>query len=593
MKKKYAGNNSETSRQSIKKSSGNSFHSIIRDPAIFFAGTISLFLRFLSPPEVRLNSPHDDLLGVQTAKALMDGDWLGDWNNRIFIKPPGYSFFLSLSQLFTNSSIVIIHLLYILAVIFFLTSLLFISKEKSNRMRIFVRVIFIFFAFNPVLFATEFSRIYRISFYTVLVLGFIAVGIRLIGHLDSLYPESQSILKLKRNPILLTVFATGFLYAALVLVRIDSYWLLYPFLLVIAFTGTRHLFKSRNNRKVQRRLIQSYVLIFSIGLIGFVMPIGAVMLKNKQVHDVLQIENYFSGSFADAMKMWSSVEVEEEPIQSIPISNAKRTKVYEVSPNASKLAPFLDGPTMENMTNWKSFNCANTGICNEAGSWFTYELRDAAVAAASIKSEREFQDFFNQIAMDIKESCSSGALKCGLKPLGVGTLPIDQMNFKAVGESAIRAFASILDFSGADNVSRTETSSSPDLNQYWHSVINFKESPTNSSFSQWTTLGNTITLLKKMYSFATLAVFIFLFLIFLIKPKKFISSQYESSLLFVIPAFLLFIGGMGIFETVLGFPAGFSLYTIPGQTVFLVILSILIAGNLDKLKELKAHENVK
>jgi hypothetical protein len=231
MKKKHVGNKSPTSRQSIEKSSGNSFQSIIRDPAIIFAGIISLFLRFVSPPEVRLNSPHDDLLGVQIAKALMDGDWLGDWNNRLFIKPPGYSFFLSFSQLFTNSSIVIIHLLYILAVVFFLTSLLLLSEEKSNRLLTFARVTFIFFVFNPVLFATEFSRLYRISFYTVLVLCFIAVGIRLISNLDSLYPEGRSILKLKRNPILLTVFSTGFLYAALVLVRNDSYWLLYPFLL--------------------------------------------------------------------------------------------------------------------------------------------------------------------------------------------------------------------------------------------------------------------------------------------------------------------------------------------------------------------------
>ena len=592
MKKKYIGNKSLASRQTIAKSRRNSFQSIIRDPAIIFAGIVSLFLRFLSPPEVRLNSPHDDLLGVQTAKALMDGDWLGDWNNRLFIKPPGYSFFLSFSQLFTNSSIVIVHLLYILAVVFFLTSLLLLSKDESNIMRTFARVAFIFFVFNPVLFATEFSRLYRISFYTVLVLCFIAVGIRLIGNLDSLLPQGQTIPRLKRNPILLTVFATGFLYAALVLVRNDSYWLLYPFLLVMAFTFARHLFKNGGNRKVQRRLLQSYVLIFSIGLIGFVMPVGSVMLKNKQVYDVFQIENYYSGPFADAMKIWSSVEVEEEPRQSIPISNAKRTKVYEISPNASKLAPYLDGPAIENMTNWKSFNCANTGICNEAGSWFTYELRDAAVAAASIKSEREFQAFFDQISIDIKEACSSGALQCGLKPLGVGTLPIDQMNFKAVGESTVRAFASILDFSGAENVSRTETSSSPELNQYWHSVIKFKESPTNGSFSQWTTLGNTITLLKKMYSFATLAIFVLLLLIFLIQPKKFISPQYRSTLFFVIPAFLLFIGGMGIFETVLGFPAGFSLYTIPGQTVFLAILFILIASNLDKLKGLKNYENL-
>ena len=95
-----------------------------------------------------------------------------------------------------------------------------------------------------------------------------------------------------------------------------------------------------------------------------------------------------------------------------------------------------------------------------------------------------------------------------------------------------------------------------------------------------------------MYSFATLAIFVLLLLIFLIQPKKFISPQYRSTLFFVIPAFLLFIGGMGIFETVLGFPAGFSLYTIPGQTVFLAILFILIASNLDKLKGLKNYENL-
>jgi len=559
-------------------------YSLLKDPVVFFAGALSLIFRLMSPPEIRLNSPHDDLLGVQEAKAIMDGNWLGSWNNRIFIKPPGYSIFLSYSQFFTNSTIIIIHIFYILASIYFIVGLLHVESLGTRKSKIFARIAFVFLIFNPVLFATEFSRYYRISLNTVFVLTFLAVTQRFVTHLEFTFQEISKVSFSRLKPILWTGFIVGLIYSGLYLTRTDSYWLLYPFILVVIFQSLRAFIRTRKGISQIKHIAISLFLIAAVTFVGFSLPVGAVMMKNKQNYGVWQVEDYYSGPFAKAFKLWSSVEVPEEPTQSIPISHAKRAMVYGISKTASQLEPFLEGPPVKNMTDWKSFNCANTGICNEAGSWFSYELRDAAVAAASITNEKEFQSFFSQIALDIETNCSSGALKCGMKPIGVGTLPVNEIRIKAVGESAVRAIIAILDFTGADNVSRSETSSSPELNRFWHSVIKFKESPTNGPNSYWTTLGSSISLIKKIYIFLVYFLISLLLLAFVGDPKKFVTREYSPTISILVGSMILFVSGMGIFETTLGFPAGFSLYTLPGQTVFMATILTLVASKMKSVK---------
>ncbi len=49
----------------------------------------NLQLRRDIPTNAGSNSPHDDLLGVRVARNILEGNWLGNWDNLILGKPPG------------------------------------------------------------------------------------------------------------------------------------------------------------------------------------------------------------------------------------------------------------------------------------------------------------------------------------------------------------------------------------------------------------------------------------------------------------------------------------------------------------------------
>ena len=106
----------------------------------------SLTLRVLIPPNIIYNSPHDDLLGVKIAQDILNGSWLGSWDNRTLLKPPGYSYFLVLCHYLHITPHVALHILYILASLYFIYVISLILKSRFSA---FLTVcIFAFLIFN-------------------------------------------------------------------------------------------------------------------------------------------------------------------------------------------------------------------------------------------------------------------------------------------------------------------------------------------------------------------------------------------------------------------------------------------------------------
>jgi len=157
------------------------------DFLIIFIFSSSLGLRWLIPAAIAPNTPNDDYLGVMLAHNLIQGHWFGGWTPDLLSKPPAYSFFLMVAHYFPVDPTVLIHLIYLLISLLFLkfTVDFFNSPHKSKEM--FMRIGFLFLAFNPAVFAIDFSRIYRTSLDTLATFLFFTLFLKLLTLLRDIY----------------------------------------------------------------------------------------------------------------------------------------------------------------------------------------------------------------------------------------------------------------------------------------------------------------------------------------------------------------------------------------------------------------------
>jgi hypothetical protein len=90
--------------------------------------------------------------------------------------------------------------------------------------------------------------------------------------------------------------------------------------------------------------------------------------------------------------------------------------VYKISDSALLLKPFLESKE----DGWKRIACDKIKICDDAGPWVTFQMRDAAVLTGLVYSERTFQGFFQDITNDIRDACDKSIFKCKKVPTIAG-----------------------------------------------------------------------------------------------------------------------------------------------------------------------------
>jgi hypothetical protein len=270
-----------------------------------------------------------------------------------------------------------------------------------------------------------------------------------------------------------------------------------------------------------------------------------------------------------------------DPRPSVYVSEGQRKAVYQVSPSAALLAPFLEVPEG---TSWKISNCQATGICNEfGGGWFPFALRDAAVNAVGIKSESQFQGYFKKLADEIQVACKKNILTCGPGGLAPGVTNLKYMPKKQIVDQAALILYSMLEPSKYVNSIPTTYESNSDLESQWNSVVSLPNSANKSAQGTWNSLGSVITLLSSIY---TLLNYVFLISIILLIPRwKPLRTNPVLGFTFIqlLLSVIVFIGGISLLAISWGFQEGLGLYNLPGQSAFLMLglTSILIhAGTI-------------
>ena len=170
-----------------------SYHNLLFFGIYTFAVFLNLKFRANIPAHAGFYSPHDDTLGVRVAKNILDGKWLGAWDNLILAKPPGYSIYLWFAQIFPVE-IVVFNQVIVCVIAYIFSRLLYSIFLKHNKYgEVIAFFAFIYLIFNPYLFSLEMSRVYRTSAHAIFILGFLVLVFSLFNCIHRFQSDALTI----------------------------------------------------------------------------------------------------------------------------------------------------------------------------------------------------------------------------------------------------------------------------------------------------------------------------------------------------------------------------------------------------------------
>jgi len=525
----------------------------------------SMSLRFLVPQTAGGYSPHDDFLAVTQARNILDSNWLGGWDGRTLSKPAGYPIFLAMVHFTHLSPSFVIHFIYLTLILALILRCM--KVVNLQPFLVYGRIFFLILAFNPTVFGSQFSRTYRSSLTTVLILAFLLNVILFYSKIVE--PEK---LKTQRNiqkMFLLHGSFFGFIYFCLIFTRTGAIWLLYPTIAGIVIL-LANLYKK--SLKFSSKVITRFLLMgFVAGCTSFGAPYLLISQVNKNAYGSAMVESYYSGEYARAFKLWEGVKDGEDPRLFITVSKGQRSAVYKISTTAALLEPYLDGVPN---TGWKTQSCnSQLKVCDESALWFGWELRDAAIAAGNLKNEFEFQRFFKQIADDIVMACEEKSLNCGPPGLTSGAKNLTAYPPRLLLDTTVKMIDVTLNSASAENITFTNIGD-PTTQPIWKSVVNFKEYSSKNDISRWIVMGNTVKFLNQIYKNLIWVLFIITILSLLTIKTLRNTSKIQFLTLYLFTCLILYWLGLSVLETSLGFEGPVNEYAVIVQPILLFTLTL-------------------
>lgn len=425
---------------------------------VYLIATVgSLGIRALLPPIGIFGSGYDDELQVSLAGSLERGEWLGPWHQSTLAKGPGYPEFLSAIHPFGLSPTVGAQVIYLAG-----CALVALGVWRWFSRPKFAAALYVILAFNPAMFGEGASRVYREGFVASLavwVLGLVVILAYLVSNRTRYCWWLLAFIPL--------TVGLGLGSGLLIITRVDTMWVFGGCALFAA--ATIFLASPGWRERGIRAGLSVATAAVCIGLALFVQH--GVMSENSKWYGVDLVEDFSTGSFAQASNVWASVQAgPAKPY--VAISASQRAAVYAVSKTAARIEPYLEIPA-EQLPQTPSC-LALSQVCDDmSGGWFPWQLREAAVKSG-VQTAPQFQAFFARIANDIRAACSDGRLVCGPEGLGPGVPPAGAIDKAVLTDTIFAAFTSHLSFDSAWTAPNRNVAS-PEQRKLWESAVNGME----------------------------------------------------------------------------------------------------------------------
>lgn len=334
---------------------------------------------------------HDDRLFLQLAEHLLQGDWLGPYNQMTLAKGPFYSLWIACVFILGVPLYLSQHLLYAAACALLVRAGAPGLPSAPARFAGYALLLW-----NPMSYdASSMARVLRQQVYSPLILLIFA------GLVALYYRRQESFPRQARWSVLL-----GLSFGAFWLTREEGLWIMPT---VVLLAGAVLLGAWRASREILLRSLKAVGLAVGCALL----PVLTVAALNFHYYRWFGTVEFRAADFQNAFGSLVRVRVGPD-LPFVPITREAREAVYAVSPAFAKLRPHLEGAIG---LGWAEASASVTQLPGEqrqiGGAWMTWALRDAVIAAGEGRTAGEAMAFYRRLAVEINAACADGRLPAG------------------------------------------------------------------------------------------------------------------------------------------------------------------------------------
>lgn len=333
-------------------------------------------------------APHDDHHFVNLASYILNGDWLGrydQYNQYTLMKGVFYPIWIAFSNVLGIPLLTSQQLLYSFACIVFIVA---ISPDVKHKGWLFL--IFLFLLFNP--FTMVVPRVFRLGIYPALV-------ILVISSAYGLYTRAL----IGNGKKFLWAVSLGLSLSAFWHTREEAIWII-PSLLVMLFFTVFMIWVNKGHNLKNITVLYTTPLIL---LVSFTLLLATLNWRSYGIFTPLEIkssefESAYSGLLKIKADSWKRI---------YPVVKEARMKAYAVSPAFKELEPYLESKYGRE---WQG------GRYDIPAAFFIWAFRDAVQRAGyynyseseNPKTIKQTLEFYERMGSELKAACDSGKLEC-------------------------------------------------------------------------------------------------------------------------------------------------------------------------------------
>ena len=355
-----------------------------------------LWLTGAQPVFAISSAGHDDRLFLQLAEYLVQGKWLGPYDQLTLAKGPFYSIWAAAMFQLGVPLFLSQHLLYAAA-----CAALVRACRPGLRSAAMGFAIYALLLWNPMTYdASSLGRVLRQHVYSPLAL-------LVFAGLAALYYRRNTTLRRLLPWCLLLGLSAG----AFWLTREEGVWLV-PGALLLAgavLWGAWRISRAEFLRSTQA---------LGIAAVAALLPVLVVSALNYRYYRWFGTVEFRAAEFQDAYGAMTRVRVGPD-LPFVPVTREAREAMYAVSPTFAKLRPHFEGDIG---LGWAGASASLTNLPPDqrqvAGGWLAWALRDAVAAAGEAKSAGEAMAFYRTMANEINAACEDGRLPAGPRRSG-------------------------------------------------------------------------------------------------------------------------------------------------------------------------------
>jgi hypothetical protein len=345
---------------------------------------------------INASSPYDDSLQYLLSKNIVEGRWLGKYNNVTLAKGAIFPLWTALLHIAHIPLWLGDNLLYIIAC----AGVVYATRYFIPK-RWLALVLYGGLLFDPIIS----PRAYRDAIAPAIILF---VFVWLIG-MFSLCTTGFKGRTVSRDVIIYTLFGIIGLPSWYYL-REDYFWIVPSMCIIIIFSFLYFLYS------IKWKIRKKYISIAIIA-IAFILPILSVKIVgfeisslNKRHYGRSVVNDYTSSDFTNAYAALNRVDNNKPKPLTVPVTQYMRKQLYKEVPSFKKLEPCLDGPSGK----CEIFEYGSNSVIvhDYEGGWFPWALRMAVQDAGYYQNAGTTATYYKNLNNEINIACKSHALSC-------------------------------------------------------------------------------------------------------------------------------------------------------------------------------------